>query len=311
MLASTPFVLAACADKQLTRAHMLESVTLVAWLGTVMFLFTFVLKFQSVHWVGYRPLTLPEGVYLLSQILTTVGYGDITPAFPRGQVWIGFNVILALCLYASIICEVVKIVRARVAMALAGDVQHRRTAGQPLKDWADELLVRKAPLAKSAATFFLVATIGILFWHYYPGEEKTWMQAVYMSIITLSTVGFGAFTASTEAGKVFGAFWMLFGVGALGALVSTFIQTMAEAKRAQRRRVADVHGEFRGFIDESVGDGSEEMDRQQFLKFALMLTKGADSVKLQAIEARFEQLRLKEECMVRRTTLTDAEGPRL
>lgn len=44
-------------------------------------------------------------MYLLSQILTTVGYGDITPAFPRGQVWVGFNVILALCLYGSIICE--------------------------------------------------------------------------------------------------------------------------------------------------------------------------------------------------------------
>merc|ERR1712190_391482 len=38
---------------------------------------TNIVEFNSAHWTGSRPLTTVEAVYLLSQILTTVGYGDI------------------------------------------------------------------------------------------------------------------------------------------------------------------------------------------------------------------------------------------
>merc|ERR1719221_1792560 len=61
----------------------------------------------------------------------------------------------------------------------------------------------------STFNFLVLVALGVLFYHLYPGEEKTVFNAVYMSVITLSTVGFGVVTPQTEAGKVFGAFWML------------------------------------------------------------------------------------------------------
>mmetsp|Transcript_30867 Transcript_30867/g.89844 ORF Transcript_30867/g.89844 Transcript_30867/m.89844 type:complete len:412 (+) Transcript_30867:91-1326(+) len=322
MLASTPLLLAILADRRLTRAHMLESVTLIAWLGSVIYLFTNVLKFQAAHWDGFRPLTLVEAVYLLSQIITTVGYGDITPAFPRGQVWVGFNVILALCLYGSIVCEVIGMVQDRLARVLAGQAEAGRSRGQPLKDWYAELSVDLKPLVKSALSFTGVATVGVLFWHYYPGEGKSWLQAVYMSVITLSTVGFGAFTAVTEGGKVFGAFWMLCGVASLGALISVFIETMLHVKFAERRRQADVAGEFADIMRQAgageVGDvqtsgkADETMDKAQFLKFGLMLTTKIDPAAFRKIESRFEALVGDDKVrMVRRTKLVEVEGPSL
>jgi len=312
MLASAPLLLAALAEKELTRAHMLESVTLIAWFGSVLFLFTWKLKFQSSHWEGTRPLTLPEAVYLLSQILTTVGYGDITPAFPRGQVWVGFNVILALCLYGSIICEVIGVVGERLAKAFAENsgIACARQPNQPMRDWRAELEVTYTPLIQSAGSFLGTAFIGVLFWHYYPGEGKTWLQAVYMSVITLSTVGFGAFNATTEGGKVFGAFWMLVGVATLGALISTFIQTMMEEKKAEKRRSTDIKAEFQEFMFRACG-GAETMDKAQFLKFGLLLTKGVDPAALRSIEVRFDHL-IKQSGAgktLRRTTLVDIEGP--
>merc|ERR1719401_613031 len=174
-----------------------------------------------------------------------------------------------------------------------GDAQVRRE-NQPLRDWAAELRVSYAPLAKSTASFTVLATVGILFWHYYPGEGKTWLQAVYMSVITLSTVGFGAFNATTEGGKVFGAFWMLFGVATLGALISTFIDTMSAEKQVEARRKVDLGGEFDGIM-KTVTSGGNKMDKAQFLKFALMLTKQTDPADFDRIDLRFKQLLNKDD----------------
>lgn len=310
MLASAPFLLASLAEEQVTRAHMVESVLLIGWLGGVIYLFTNVVKFQSIHFHGYRPLTLVESVYLISQILTTVGYGDITPAFPRGQVWVGFNVILALCLYGSFICEVVQVVGNRIQKELL-DEDCVRQPGQQLKDWRAELSPSKMPLITSTLWFAGIATVGIVFWHCYPGEGKSWLQAVYMSIITLSTVGFGAFNATTEGGKIFAAFWMLAGVAALGALLSAFINTVMLEKKVERRRCADVRGDFREIMLRA-SSGKTKMNKADFLKFGLMLTRGTHHQELSLIDQRYENLLTgMDDRFLRRNSLVDSEGPPL
>merc|ERR1719161_1754212 len=90
------------------------------------------------------------------------------------------------------------------------------------------------PLLVSLVSFIGSVIIGTCFYSMYPGEGKTWGQGLYMSIITLTTVGFGAFTAETEAGKVFGAFWMLIGVASLGAVVASFTELMVELKENEK-----------------------------------------------------------------------------
>merc|ERR1719271_1666698 len=95
-------------------------------------------------------------------------------------------------------------------------------------------------LVASTLSMLLFIVVGVLFFHYMPGEDKTWLQATYMSIITLSTVGFGAFTATTETGKVFGAFWMIFGVAALVSFVSAFTEIMMKIKEREKFSEAKV-----------------------------------------------------------------------
>merc|ERR1719161_1568056 len=76
--------------------------------------FTNVIKFQSAHFPGDRCLSMVESVYLLAQMITTVGYGDITPAYPRGQVVVGFYVLMCLMLIADVVSQVSKNVIDRV-----------------------------------------------------------------------------------------------------------------------------------------------------------------------------------------------------
>jgi len=297
-LASAPILLAAVAEEKLTRTHMLECCALVAWLGGVLYLFTSVLKFQSVHWTGYRPLTIVEATYLLSQILTTVGYGDITPAFPRGQVWVGFNVIVGLMLYGSIVMEVVGIVYGRVEKYLAkkelAKLQSQSQADRgrdPLKDWADCRKIDYKPMIDSAIFFGSMAGIGITFFYLKEGEGKTLLQCCYMSVITLSTVGFGAFVPITEAGKVFGALWMLVGVSALAALITSFIDLIMRMKAVQHIDMVEEREKFDGLVNQCcAGKGGEAMDKLAFLKFALMYKHDVSETDIKLIENRFQCL---------------------
>merc|ERR1719281_1436575 len=89
-------------------------------------------------------------------------------------------------------------------------------------------------------TFAVFCAIGTCFFHFYPGEGKTIGQGIYMSIMTLTTVGFGAFTPVTQGGMVFGAFWMLFGVAALGGAVASFTAWTVALKKQDDEELPDL-----------------------------------------------------------------------
>lgn len=367
MIGSVPFILVKLkGTEELTQAHFIESGVLLVWLTGTLFLFTNVLKFQSGHFTGIRPLTLVEAVYVLAQVLTTVGYGDITPALPRGQVWVAINVILALCLYGSIISEVTEIVQARIAdywtkqkeagnaaaqHALGGvmEDQYLRSASgykiggktdkiaPPLRNWKIEANIDYGPLAKSATCFAISATIGVLFWHYYPGENKTWLQAIYMSIITLSTVGFGWFNATTEGGKVFGAFWMMFGVATLAATLTNWCEIMTKLKQVERmnedeeklyffkliaregEEARDKEGNLKpkSTPRSAAASGGPDMylledrsmDVYEFMKFGLLLRKQITEEDLQRIEDRYFALGPDKDGNISRRVIEDNETP--
>jgi len=236
----------AIGTKAFTKVHVLESVFLYTWLTVGITVFTQHIEFQSPHFSEVRTLSIEEAVYLISQIVTTVGYGDITPAHPYGQVFVGFFVFMAIMLAGQMISELTQLYEARIGELLgkaseamekmsekvSGKLKSMRSSSQlevePEK--ADDEVERRArhavwtaavPMMHSALAFAFFAVIGAVFFVNFPGENKTPLQAVYMSLITLSTVGFGAFTPSTHGGMVFSAFWMLFGVASLASLVSS------------------------------------------------------------------------------------------
>merc|ERR1712079_397839 len=68
--------------------------------------------------------------------------------------------------------------------------------------------------------FFVVTWI--VFFAIAPGEEKTPLQAFYMGVITMTTIGFGDIVPKTEGGKLFATIWMLLGVAALANMVAKF-----------------------------------------------------------------------------------------
>jgi len=270
MVASLPLVIIKFEGNAITRAQLgLFGVMWVSFLGGI-YLFTQIILFQSIHFKQIRSLTIVEAVYFLSQILTTVGYGDITPAKPRGQVFVGLYVLFSLFVIATVLSETSVLIaqstkkymdQMEKAIAQLKSITNQSPAEmqdpESARGVANAAAVFKASpptlhydkIIQSFTMYFALVWVGVAFFTLFPGEGKTLFQAIYMSIITLSTVGFGAFTPVTETGLVFSAFWMLFGSMSLISVVGSFTQLHEQIKIRERWDPKNIEDEKQAFLN--------------------------------------------------------------
>lgn len=68
----------------------------------------------------------------------------------------------------------------------------------------------------------LILLAGTLFYHYVEGWR--WLDALYFSVITLTTVGYGDFSPKTDAGKLFTIVYIFVGLGILAGFITAVAQ---------------------------------------------------------------------------------------
>eukprot|EP00930_Biecheleria_cincta_P029679 TRINITY_DN2061_c0_g1_i6.p1 TRINITY_DN2061_c0_g1~~TRINITY_DN2061_c0_g1_i6.p1 ORF type:complete len:434 (-),score=77.80 TRINITY_DN2061_c0_g1_i6:233-1498(-) len=292
--------------KPQTKTQMGLSVGLWVTLFGGLYLFTNVILFQSAHFDTVRPLTVVECIYLMSQMITTVGYGDITPAKPRGQVFIGLYVIGSLFVISMFISQLSEHL-AKVAADYEEKLREKmlenatRAASENAEEHASENAVGdflqppvpdKSKFLKAMAMFLVLDIIFVAFFCLWPGEGKTLLQAIYMSIITLSTVGFGAFTPVTESGMIFGAFMMLFGSAALVNVVGAFTELMMQS-HAYELREEHTQEALQKLKENTWGgdEGKDQVSDIEFLRFALISQNLLKDREVENIMKAFQSLR--------------------
>ncbi len=92
--------------------------------------------------------------------------------------------------------------------------------------------------------------IGAVFYHNVEGWS--WLDALYFSVITLATVGFGDLSPETDVGKLFTIFYVLAGIGILVAFVDATVQ-----RGSHRRQRLLHHGRFVATSDPDPGNAHE------------------------------------------------------
>ena len=99
-------------------------------------------------------------------------------------------------------------------------------------------------------TSSIVIAIGTIFYHYQEGWR--WIDSLYFSVITLTTIGYGDFSPQTDLGKIFTLFYIIIGLGMILSFFHILYNHFNDLRLTGRRKI---------------GEGEEDpLDKQRSLK---------------------------------------------
>lgn len=82
------------------------------------------------------------------------------------------------------------------------------------------------------ALVFLTLATGTIVYHL--TEKWTWVTSYYFSVTTLSTVGYGDYTPTTNFAKIFTTFYIFAGVGIITTFITATMRRRADKMRAKQ-----------------------------------------------------------------------------
>ncbi|HFC01397.1 MAG TPA: two pore domain potassium channel family protein [Phaeodactylibacter sp.] len=84
------------------------------------------------------------------------------------------------------------------------------------------------------ATTIFILGLGTVAFHYLEGWD--FVDALYFSVITLTTIGYGDFSPQTTQGKLFAIFYIILGIGIILAFVNTVYHHFEKERKAQEKK---------------------------------------------------------------------------
>jgi len=74
---------------------------------------------------------------------------------------------------------------------------------------------------------------GTVVYHFIEGW--TWIDCVYFSVITLSTIGYGDFSPQTDGGKLFTIFYIIIGIGIILSFINAIYNHYSNAVKSNKK----------------------------------------------------------------------------
>jgi len=99
-------------------------------------------------------------------------------------------------------------------------------------------------LISSGGALLMMLVIGTVSYHYL--EKWSWISALYFTVVTMATVGYGDLHPTSDTSRLFTVFFILFGVTiALASITYIGGQYLArrEAKRYKRQQEKRMNGQ--------------------------------------------------------------------
>mmetsp|Transcript_41189 Transcript_41189/g.132592 ORF Transcript_41189/g.132592 Transcript_41189/m.132592 type:complete len:464 (-) Transcript_41189:107-1498(-) len=233
-----------------------------------------------------------ETLYFVTQIVTTVGYGDFCPKTDAMRIWTAFFILFCLTILAQLMSNwtayIESLEESTVSNVIGGMVDGELS---PSALATEEKKVAKSYFVSAVLPFGICVFVGTAFYALVEdctcsygaikvdgcqddtyqmcvatgGFKQTWCDAFYMSVVTLTTVGFGDFTLRTTLGRIFGIPWMIIGVASCANWVSATATMLAVAAKEKKASKATDQ-----FVEELDADGDGQLTKAEHHLYILL-----------------------------------------
>jgi len=268
-------------------------------------------------------------IYFSVVVVTSVGYGDLVPTTEEEMLFTAVYILAAMVIVISAISRIVDIfVSGKVvaAMQQAEEAKEKELQRMCHADGsADDLFVsdeeqanieRRKQIVSCFKAFAVLCAwggVGTLFFssqeEFIEGNDnlkdvRPWVGALYFTVVTLTTVGFGDDCPKTDLQKVFSVLFILIGVPLFGAALTEFTALLKGEEAPEEQALNMITSldegkvnslmEFEHELNEACGQGdsqeSGEIDRFEYTAFILVKNGAIKMEALQEIMRSFNKL---------------------
>lgn len=176
-----------------------------------------------------------DALYFCIVTMCTIGYGDIAPLTPATKVFACAFVLVGFGFIDILLSGVVNyVLDLQENMILAGIQMGRRpqgfSAGNYVVDVAKGRMRIRLKVGLALGVVVLCIGMGTLVLYFV--EDLDWIDSVYLSVMSVTTVGYGDRAFKTLPGRLFASFWLLFST----LMVARAFVYLAEARIDKRQR---------------------------------------------------------------------------
>ena len=96
----------------------------------------------------------------------------------------------------------------------------------------------KEPEFRGAFSWVVILILtGMVFYHQWEGWS--WLDSLYFSVVTLTTVGYGDLSPQTAVGKIFTMVYIILGLGILSSFIVLLAEHQTKTGEGLRQRLAN------------------------------------------------------------------------
>lgn len=193
--------------------------------------------FNRDHFSGLETHPVIDALYFCIVTLCTIGYGDIAPTTWQTKVFACFFVLVGFGFIDILLSGVVNYVLDLQENIILSGIKMGRVRGEdfPAGNYIVDLEKgrMRIRLKVGLALGVVVLCIGMGALVLYFVEDLGWVDALYLAVMSVTTVGYGDRAFKTPEGRLFAAIWLLFST----LTVARAFLYLAEARIDKRHRM--------------------------------------------------------------------------